>query len=540
MKTLCYILACILLVSCNDIIEILPDQTEPSNNHPITRVVEEGGEVSTSNPNLLTDWENQTKVTLSTGYKEDLPWVNGNTGCVPPDIARDIKKADGWKMIFHTFTGLNENLHKNYMFFYNELTGILKVFYFSDIETDSNNHFMWEFGTSTNTKTTLFPPTEALFFQPMNSAEKESVVYLSPLTNDSTTGIKRGWNAFIIELPYSNDFVSSNMTFRLTAINKEITNYSFDGTINGCIVGSIQTNSVSQKYENITSHLIKNEDIVNSLNAHVSPSLVTDGVSDNKDIIGIIKEVARFCYKYIVGKGKNSSINQIELHTCDTLSLSGSGEQIVSSQICAMNDIDLSKFNNKQGLGIWNISSSPIFYYERYSRIVPYENEDPNMNAIIISPEIHIQIGDIVINPSIEKYIKTKKVEVDWVYMGKDGHISSRLTNEELEQIGYYKTFSKAPGYILYKSRGSSYTIPIRTVFEDRFKYYYDWGSEDWFNDTIVANITVELVYDYNGEEKNYISCRSFEAIGKEDPVFSSIPSKERTRILKDSDVDFY
>ncbi len=542
MKNLCLYILIVCLVSCSDT-TVIPEGQDQINKKILTRVVEEGGEVSTSNPNLLTDWENQTYVLLSTGDKEYLPWIHNNTGSIPPEIARDIKKEDGWEMIFHTFTGVNENLHKNYMFFYNHLTGVLKVFYYSDIEVASNNNFMWEFGTANNSFTTLFPSSESLFFEPMNTSHKEKSVFLSPLTNDSTTGIKRGWNAFLLELPYTNDFISSNTTFRLTAINKEITEYNFGGIIEANTTGSVvHANNVNENNVSSTSHIFNNDQVMRSVKEHIAPAFLSDNSIETQNIIDIIKGVGKFFYKHILGKGEKSSIDKIELHTSGSIKLEGNGEQVGSAEISPMTDINLGKFNNYQGLGVWSLASVPIYYYERYSKVVPASgNSGSNINAFILSPEIYIGNAVVVFNPDIEQYIKEKHVTIDWAYMGKDGHISSKLTNEELEEIGYYhNSKGSLPGYTLYKSKGSSYTIPIYTTLNDNFSYYYDWGKEEWFDDDIVVNVTVELLYDCNGKETNYISSRSFKAIGKEDPAFSSIPSKPYTHILQDSDVDFY
>lgn len=46
------------------------------------------------------------------------------------EIVLDIKKEDGWIMFFYIFKVLNEFFNSNYFCFYNELIGVIKVFYY--------------------------------------------------------------------------------------------------------------------------------------------------------------------------------------------------------------------------------------------------------------------------------------------------------------------------------------------------------------------------------------------------------------------------
>ena len=77
-----------------------------------------------------TDWENQTYVILNNGEPVNLPWYNSD-GNLPLQMAYDVKKEDGWELILHTFSGnsLPHDTNKNYMFLYNQRTGMLKVLY---------------------------------------------------------------------------------------------------------------------------------------------------------------------------------------------------------------------------------------------------------------------------------------------------------------------------------------------------------------------------------------------------------------------------
>lgn len=95
-----------------------------------TRAIVNNGNESKTNPFLLNDWENVNEIVLNTSgnHKVSAPWATGTSSSLDVDFRKDIKKEDGWVMLFHTFKkkGLDEK--QNYMCFYNRFTGFLKFF----------------------------------------------------------------------------------------------------------------------------------------------------------------------------------------------------------------------------------------------------------------------------------------------------------------------------------------------------------------------------------------------------------------------------
>ena len=79
---------------------------------------------------LDTDWENMTNIQLSANENIYFPWANnGSDSNMPYSFVMDIKKEDGWKMLFHSFTPEAES-NIRYMALYNQRTGFLKVFHY--------------------------------------------------------------------------------------------------------------------------------------------------------------------------------------------------------------------------------------------------------------------------------------------------------------------------------------------------------------------------------------------------------------------------
>lgn len=98
---------------------------------------------STSNPTLATDWENLEEIINYKGDHLKSPWHPETSSMGDYEFARDIKKEDGWTMLFHTFKGVSISPDDNYIFLYNRLTGWMKVFYYVE-NAQGSNHGVWK------------------------------------------------------------------------------------------------------------------------------------------------------------------------------------------------------------------------------------------------------------------------------------------------------------------------------------------------------------------------------------------------------------
>lgn len=113
--------------------------------------------VSVTNPNLIDDWENVETIYLNSSSRYaptgvTAPWKDGNISALPSDFLKDIKKKDGWEMLFHTFKDFGIDKYQNYMCFYNKFTGIIKVFYYYEAKGESATLTFWNMNGSTPLK----------------------------------------------------------------------------------------------------------------------------------------------------------------------------------------------------------------------------------------------------------------------------------------------------------------------------------------------------------------------------------------------------
>ena len=119
MKLLYLILLSLAFFSCSEKNSVLLNEKNQ------TRATADICNQSTTNPTLLNDWENVQMISLNTSgnHNVTVPWANGTASSLSESFRKDIKKGDGWVMLFHTFKqkGLDEK--QNYMCFYNQFTG---------------------------------------------------------------------------------------------------------------------------------------------------------------------------------------------------------------------------------------------------------------------------------------------------------------------------------------------------------------------------------------------------------------------------------
>ena len=121
MKQLYFILLSLVLLSCSEnISELANDDRQASlKQENQTRATVDIHNQSKTNPTLLNDWENVQTISLNTSGNHNVtaPWANGTASSLSESFRKDIKKEDGWVMLFHTFKQKGLDERQNYMLF---------------------------------------------------------------------------------------------------------------------------------------------------------------------------------------------------------------------------------------------------------------------------------------------------------------------------------------------------------------------------------------------------------------------------------------
>lgn len=450
--------------------ELEPDEPTSRSIYPIDE--------SETNPDLLTNWESCTTVKLNelgpNGKNKEvtLPWRNGAPTSLNSKFCEDIKSADGWSMIFHTFCKSNTDVGLSYMCFYNKFTGYLKVFYCSP-ESEKGTKTLWHLSSADgHTPQPLFSDLE-FFSQPIEGDDNYTVwsATANNMINSDISVLYNGWNGFEFRVGEYHPVISTEK-LHINAYATAYTQLSIDGVTNSTIEGTItatnSTESSAGKAVNAVANLGYKK-VSEALNKYAEKH-------EGKKFIGInIADIANaFASGNIVsaftaglgcifkGLVKNEpSVEEVKLQSNGTVKLQGIADTQFPSVATTLS-FDLTEILNANKptvvdsaiygpglpinppigpirptyfatspniinpllqstkLGVWNLKKKPTIYYERYSRFhnhagLPDKNTFSGVlyfHGIADVPNTHIDDIELEFNPNIKRYIKSYSVRV--------------------------------------------------------------------------------------------------------------------------------
>lgn len=197
------------------------------------------------------DWENQNNIITASGQNLNLPWSTTGTssGNLEISLARDIKKEDGWIFLFHTFNDTDTDAYKrNYMGFYNQRTGMMKVFYYLVDRKQGNNGAAWQIELDGGSKMLNMINDIA---DPIDKNEIHCWLGTNMVVAPSKS-FSNGWNCFQLPLAYApRDNSESFLAIRNYNTNEAIV--SMFGTNNSYSNGTILTKGVLLRSTNWTT-----------------------------------------------------------------------------------------------------------------------------------------------------------------------------------------------------------------------------------------------------------------------------------------------
>jgi len=348
-----------------------------------------------------TNWENLQEITLSEEKSISLPWRENSQESIPFDIARDIKKEDGWKMLLHTLTESVIDIDK-YIVLYNQRTGIMKVFYFSEANIP-NNTAKWTL-KFINDQTWLNMGVDVAI--PINLGMLKSWTCTNAIQGNAK-GIVKGWNCFQIALAY-NPNNTSVQYMELLCESENTTNYNFFGTSYAYSNGTILTYGSTQSSTpiNLNVGTIIGGDAENYITNNVVNK--TRGIS-----LDVIKKAAKIVGKLTGLINKKPSVIKSDLE----ITTRGNFEVTGTSTILSSNtSLRVPFTENKVGkVGSWNLREQPTVYLN------PLADYDPNVPVSVLGERAYHLRGitkcdyDLVINPDLQSHIKKQWVEIDFV-----------------------------------------------------------------------------------------------------------------------------
>lgn len=546
-------IACsLLLASCSQ------ELIEPSSEGEILSRATTPGEISETNPTLLTDWENCRSIVLSevAANGENLtieaPWISGSNSSLDEKFRTDIKKQDGWIMLFHTFCKTNHDINLGYMFFYNRFSGYVKVFSYNPNVVPSTKS-VWRLQTNLNrTPSAIFNENE-YFSHPLDDTNEPTIWAqdYDNVVNGSNSVLENGWNGFQFRVgEYNPDNIKKTLV--VGAYNTIYTDFKFEGEENSTITGKITTVHTKDKsiYDNAVAEAILNKGgekvkpIVDSIaKKFLDKKILGLNLKDmlakveDKDYAGLLKSGLSLFFKGSSRDKTNYSVSEVNLQSHGTLTLSGSGVTVITSGVSPLNFnlneilsanyggdyASLSEYyGDKIELGVWTLKNKPTVYYNRYTKFTnmvntDYESSILEFHGVTPYPETHVGDVEVVFNPAIKNLVKSYDITIKMVDVEGGNRIIDNK-GKNLLNINYVNLLKEdksivnatvSPNiYKLFRVYGVS---PSNSGFErdvygmleglnpgitlnENTNYYIDWGENLGGNRVAVITLTITVM----------------------------------------------
>lgn len=540
MKQLYFILLSLVLLSCSEnISELANTKCQASLNQEIqTRATVDIHNQSMTNPMLLNDWENVQTISLNTSGNHNVtaPWANGTASSLSESFRKDIKKEDGWVMLFHTFKqkGLDEK--QNYMCFYNQFTGYLKFFYYYEGDRDSQGT-QWYIKTADGTNSRIFNFTDYLAAGD-TSCDINMVVFSNQI-GDLAKGLEPGWNGFEFEVPYCTDY--KNTEFVIGAYDRKVSTYDFAGDVRLNTSGTITVMGAKNGWQSTVAN-IAGKGAKSLVDKMLKPNTDSTG-KFGKMLVGAISNIPAGSYAQAISAGlnlifgKSTTVNNydVKLTTSGQIKFEGTGTTETTSGIPSVTFNSYSFMNSDKKvenssfvynlsneknhyIGVWNVSHNPYVFYKRITEI-RYNHMDGSSLGdgrvhyeIKLSPPENYNIYYININPDLNRYIlstKNKSVHMICNKIGGDVYKPKMIDiNDYLHPDYIYKDDFLE----LYSTNGileADFVLTQNDMLTKR-KFYYDWGNIDCGR--MVMAISENLVYQYKGKDIEVAQTRIYPA----------------------------
>ncbi|OKS86065.1 hypothetical protein [Mucilaginibacter polytrichastri] len=438
------------------------------------------------------DWETGDYMPTPSGVSILKPWASGSNQSFPLIYTTDIKKSDGWELVYNTFSP-TEFIQPAYFVLYNRYRGLLRAYFYltptSPIPSSYISHTLIQRTAGTDAPTLTFSG---------NSAQDLSITQNNTnLTQAYKTTATGTWYAAEYEMAYDpqvhgKDANSNQITWQLNSINASdlAINGTSQGGINGTIAqpkppgpslfGSIVSGALDfVGFKALGSYVVKlatkddEKSVVKSLQDAAKAGLT-----------GQVKNIANGIFGG-ASSGGDSTKQYVHLTTNTSYNLTGS---ITDSYTLANPSMVIPGSSGQENvtgyapvyrkaLGIMNLSAAPTAHCTIYNSIAPgnsgyYYELKLNMNSfnVVWNPDI---VNSDVNGVSIQN-IKREILAYENYY--DDGYNPVWPANlTEFDGFNkYLKNDIAVDNYIRIQATNSCYgcdhsdSIPVDTFTEDQ------------------------------------------------------------------------
>ena len=478
------------------------------------------------------NWENMDQAPTAL-VPIDLPWGIYGDGNIPEDIAEDIKKEDGWKFIYHTFNSYNPK--KRYMIFYNQRTGVLKVFYHLDTSQYETQAGSWD--VKFNFDQTYMNISQELALP--NHLNGINYWSCTNLVQQGTKGFQNGWNCFMVQLAYSSgNTTESNMdilshALDTTAVNLFGNSYSHS---KGTIISHGSTNELSSLVTGFADVFGKSAETYFESKKE-NDSLKSNNANSRALLSGLGGELIKWGANKVFTK-LTASFNEptttradLDFSTTGELNLTGSLRKTVDTPAISAR-VDLNK-NLVGELGVWNLANQPIIYIDPRADHVPDPMDDAYGEYTYRMRGISRYAYNLQINPELTPYIKNQWVDIDLVryyhasdrpqipnmfsfgtlgsnYKGFGGgyYTTDKLIyKEHMGEGSMYDEFFDDYTFYTRQSFHDTYGAPLPIVFAPNVESY---EGKKFESTNLFMKFSLYLVTEFEGKRDTTVSTRTF------------------------------
>lgn len=400
------------------------------------------------------DWEDTTKILINNYGMVTLPWYNGAQGSMPESIINDYKKSDGWELLYNFCSDKNENTlgNKNYLIFYNKISGKLRIFYYSpDIITNGTTTIA-QLRTENPTWMFAFNNAYASQYMEFMTGNKEACSSLVTTSDNRSTSL--GWNCFDIELAYDPS-IGDNNHFGISFYDQNISSLTLKGFLNSKAKGSISTTNVTNSMNPIINLIGDNAS--EAIEEAYENGVKNKKAENNKSVIGgllgslgskIITTGINHLFSSFIARfdKENEEESLIEIHSEGTADFSGNIMSSIPSAIPPIQNLRLpgtepnstdyiSPLYDKV-LGAWSIREIPQIAVDDVltPTVYPAQSKHPDYKYFCVDYNRYVHFPaftktEILVNPETLACISDYDVSIEYFILAKQDGIDYTLKN---------------------------------------------------------------------------------------------------------------
>ena len=417
------------------------------------------------------DWEVGDFMPTPSGTSILKPWASGANRSFPRIFGTDIKKSDGWELVYNTFSP-QQFIQPAYFVLYNRYRGLLRAYFYLTPSTPI---------PSSNVSHTLIQDAGSgaptLTYSGLSAADLSTTTNNAELIQQYKTTATGTWYAEEFDMAYdpavgTKDATTNLMVWQLNSIN--VSNLAINGTsqggINGTIAqpnppgpslfGSVINGALSfAGYEALGGFILK----------AATRDIEKKAIESLRDaakagFTGQAKNVANGIFGG-ASSGGDSSKMYVHLTTNTNYKLTGSSTDIYS---LAYNSMVIPGSRGQESvtgyapvyrnpLGIMTLSHAPtshLTYYNIPSGIAAQMQLNNNSYSILWNPSI---INSNNPNGATIQNLKQEFISYEWYY-GESTYYWSGASNQEYDGLRpYLKNDLAADNYIRFEQRSTCY-----------------------------------------------------------------------------------